>query len=171
LVPLTVTSIVQSIQYLTSILTTTVTSYTSTSTSTNTIPTVTTVVLVPYSVTSTEQSTQYLTSILTTTVTSYTSTTTSTSTSVVYTTVTVSPGGAGAVASSPLAYLGLVSLLAVTVGRRATAGKGRRIRHVTSHRGLLIASSLRSLSPHFVNRRDTILSRPMSLMEGRCSSN
>ena len=118
LVPSTVTSTVQSTQYLTSILTTTVTSYTSTWTSTSTIPTVTTVVLLPSTVTSTIQSTQFLTSTATTTVTSYTATTTSTSTSVVYTTVTASPGGAGpagAGASSPLAYLGFISVLAVAV--------------------------------------------------------
>jgi len=130
LVASTVTSIVQSIQYLTSILSTTLTSYTSTLTSTSTIPTVTTVVLLPSTVTSTIQSTQYLASFLTTTVTSYTSTTTSTSTSVVYTTVTASPGGAGpagAGASSPLAYFGFLSLLAVGVGHRVTAGKGWKI--------------------------------------------
>jgi hypothetical protein len=132
LVPLTVTSTIQSTQYQTSILTTTVTSYTSTQTSTSTIPTVTTVVLFPSTVTSTIQSTQFLTSIATTTVTSYTATTTSTSTSVVYTTVTASPGGAGAGASSPLAYLGFLSLLAVMVGRRITAGKGGRILRVRS---------------------------------------
>ena len=170
LVPTTVTSTVQSTQYLTSILTTTVTSYTSTWTSTSTIPTVTTVVLLPSTVTSTIQGTQYLTSILTTTVTSYTSTTTSTSTSMVYTTVTASPGGAGAGESSPLAYLGFISLLAVTVGHRVTAGKSWRVRRVISHRGLLTASALRSLSPHFVDLRDTILSRPKSLVERRCSS-
>ena len=132
LVPITVTSTVQSIQYLTSVLTTTVTSYTSTQTSTSTIPTVTTVVLVPLTVTSTIQSIEFVTSVLTTTETSYTATTTSTSTSVVYTTVTVSPGGAGAGASSPLGYLGFLSLLAVAVGRRVTAGKGLRIPKVRS---------------------------------------
>jgi len=118
LVPSSVTSTVQSTQLLTSILTTTVTSYTSTETLTSTIPTVTTVVLLLSTVTSTTQGTQYLTSILTTTVTNYTATTTSTSTSVVYTTVTASPGGAGpagAGASSPLAYLGFISVLAVAV--------------------------------------------------------
>ena len=128
LLPLTVTSTAQSTQYLTSTLTTTVTSYTSTETSTSTIPTLTTVVLVPSTVTSTVQSTQYLSSTLTTTVTSYTDTTTSTSASVVYTTVTVNPTGAGAgVSSSPLVYLGFLSLLAVTVGHRVTATNGWRI--------------------------------------------
>jgi xyloglucan-specific exo-beta-1,4-glucanase len=126
LVPSTVTSTVQSTQYHTSILTTTVTSYTSTSTLTSTIPTVTTVVLVPSTATSTVQSTQYLTSTTTTTTTSYTSTTTSTSTSVVYTTVTTTPGGAAA-SSSPFAYLGFVSLLAVAVGGRITVSEGRRV--------------------------------------------
>jgi hypothetical protein len=215
LVPLAVTSMVQGIQYLTSILTTTVTSYTATQTSTSVIRTVTTVALVPVTVTSTIQNVQYLTSILTTTVTSYTGTEASTSTIVVPTTVTVGPSTstvqttqvltstgtttvtgyatttvtsytatstststsvvyttvtnlAGAGVSNPLAYLGFISLLAVMVGRRVTAGKGYRIRHVTSHRGPLTASYLRSLSPHFVDNRDTILSRPMSLMEGRC---
>ena len=126
LVPSSVTSTVQSTQLLTSILTTTITNYTSTWTSTSTIPTVTTVVLLPSTVTSTTQGTQYLTSILTTTVTNYTSTTTSTSTSVVYTTVTASPGGAEADASSPLAYLGFISLLAITAGHRVTAGRSWR---------------------------------------------
>jgi M6 family metalloprotease-like protein len=130
LVPNTVTSTVQSTQYLTSVLTTTVTSYTSTTTSTSTIPT--TVALVPLTATSTIQNIEFVTSVLTTTETSYTATTTSTSTSVVYTTVTVSPGGAGAGASSPLAYLGFLSLLAVAVGRRVTAGKGLRIPKVRS---------------------------------------
>jgi hypothetical protein len=88
------------------------------------------------------------------TVTSYTGTETSTSTRVVYTTVTKS--GAGAAASSPLAYLGFLSLLGITVGRRVTASKAKRVRHVTSHRELLSPSCLRSLSPHFVDHRDTI---------------
>jgi len=125
LLPLTVTSTAQSTQYLTSTLTTTVTSYTSTETSTSTIPTLTTVVLVPSTSTSTVQSTQYLTSILTTTETSYTSTTTSTSTIVVYTTVTEL--GTGAAASSPLTYLGFLSLFAVTVGCSITSKEGWRI--------------------------------------------
>ena len=130
LVPLTMTSTAQSTQYLTSILTTTVTSYTSTETSTSTIPALTTVIMVPSSVTSTVQNTQLLTSILTTTVTSYTATTTSTSTSVVYTTVTEFQAGAGA--SNPLAYLGFISLLAITLGDRIAAGKGWRIPKVRS---------------------------------------
>jgi hypothetical protein len=83
--------------------------------------------LVPFTTTSTALSTEYLSSTETTTVTSYTSTTTSTSTGVVYTTVTVSQGGAGADASSPLAYLGFISLLAITAGHRVTAGRSWRI--------------------------------------------
>lgn len=89
LVPLTVTSTIQSVQYLTSILTTTVTNYTAAQTSTSTIPTVTTVVLLPLIMTSMAENIQYLTSILTTTVTNYTATEISTSTVVVPTTVTV----------------------------------------------------------------------------------
>ena len=111
----------------------TFTSYTSTTTSTSTIPAVTTVVLVPLSMTSTVQSTQFLTSFVTTTVTSYASTTTSTSTTVVYTTVTLL--GAAAASSSPLAYVGLISLLAAMVGHRVTASKGRRIPRVESRLG------------------------------------
>ena len=91
LVPLTVTSIVQSIEYLTSILSTTVTSYTDTQASTSTIVVPTTVVLVPSTVTSTALSTQFLTSTRATTVTSYTSTETSTSTILVPTTVVLVP--------------------------------------------------------------------------------
>ena len=130
LVPFTVTSTAESTQYLTSTRTTTVTSYTGTETST--IPTVTTVALLPQTMTSTVQSTQSLTSTTTRTVTSYTATTTSTSTSVVYTTVAASPGGAGAGASSPLAYIGFISLLAITLGDRVTAGKRWRIPKVRS---------------------------------------
>ncbi|MGB9023588.1 MAG: matrixin family metalloprotease [Candidatus Bathyarchaeia archaeon] len=140
LVASTVTSIVQSIQYLTSILSTTVTSYTGTQTSTSTVVVPTTVVLVPFTTTSTALSTEYLSSTETTTVTSYTSTTTSTSTSVVYTTVTVSQGGAGADASSPLAYLGFMSLLAITVGHTVTADRSWRIPRSSSgehHQGYL----------------------------------
>jgi hypothetical protein len=91
-------------------------------TSTSTIPT--SVALVPLTVTSTVQSTQLLTSTLTTTATSYTATQTSTSTSVIYATVTEL--GTGAVASSPLTYLGFLSLLALTVGHTVT-DKGWRI--------------------------------------------
>jgi hypothetical protein len=91
LLPLTVTSTIQSVQYLTSILTTTVTNYTAAQTSTTTIPTVTTVVLLPLIMTSMAQTIQYLTSILTTTMTSYTATEISTSTVVVPTTVTMGP--------------------------------------------------------------------------------
>jgi len=130
LVPLTITSVVQSIQYLTSILATTITSYTGTWTSTSTILVPTTVVLVPLTTTSTVQNTQFLTSTATTTVTSYTATTTSTSTSVVHTTVT--QAGAGAGPSSSLAYLSFISLLAITAGGRVTARKDWRIPKVRS---------------------------------------
>ena len=127
LVPSTVTSTAQSTQFLTSTSATTVTNYTSTETSTSTILVPTTIVLVPLTATSTDQSTRYLTSTSTTTVTNYTNTSTSTSTSVVYTTVTVSQGGAGADVSSPLAYLGFISLLAITAGHRVTAGRSWRL--------------------------------------------
>jgi len=139
LLPLTMTSTVQNTQYLTSILTTTVTSYAGTQTSTSTVVVPTTVVLVPSTVTSTVLSTQYLTSTLNTTVTSYTSTTTSTNTTVVYTTLTVSPGGAvvpvAAASSGSLAYLGFISLLAVTVGQAPTGSKGRKILRIRSLMG------------------------------------
>jgi hypothetical protein len=132
LVPSTVATTVQSTQLQTSILTTTVTSYTGTETSTSTIVVPTTVTLAPLAATSTVQTTQALTSTGTTTVTGYTITTltrytgteTSTSTNVVYTTVTSSASHG---APSPLAYLGFISLLAVTVGHRVTVGKGRSI--------------------------------------------
>jgi len=130
LVPLTATSTEQSTQYLTSTATTTVTIYTDTQTVTSTIPAVTTVVLLPSTVTSTTQGTQYLTSVLTTTVTNYTSTTTSTSTSVVYSTVTASPGGAGpagAGAFSSMAYPAFMTVLAITIGHRVTAGRPKRV--------------------------------------------
>jgi hypothetical protein len=87
---------------------------------------------------------------------------------VVYTTLT---SLAGAAASSPLAYLSFVSLFAVTVGQRVTTSKGRRVRQVALRLGLLTTFSLRSLSPCFVDYCDTILSRLMSLVEGRWSSN
>ena len=128
LVPSTTTATAQSTEYLTSMVTTTVTSYTSTLTST--VPTVTTVGLVPLTVGSTVQSTEYQTSTAISTVTSYTSTTTSTSTSVVYTTVTEFQADAGA--SNPLAYLGFISLLAVAVGDRVTAGNRWSIPKVRS---------------------------------------
>lgn len=127
LVPSTVTSIAQNTQFLTSTTATTVTNYTSTKTSTSTILIPTTIVLVPLTATSTIGSTQYLTSTSTTTVTNYTNTSTSTSTSVVYTTVTLSQGGAGANASTPLAYLGFVSVLAIMASHGVTAGKSWRI--------------------------------------------
>jgi hypothetical protein len=127
LVPSTVTSTAQSTQFLTSTTATTVTNYTSTETSTSTILVPTTIVLVPLTATSTIESIQYLTSTSTTTVTNYTNTSTSTSTSVVYTTVTVSQGGAGADASSPLAYLGFMSVLAIMASHGVTAGRSWRI--------------------------------------------
>jgi hypothetical protein len=131
-VPLTVTSTVQSTQLLASILTTTVTSYTGTETSVSTILVPTTVTLGPLALTSAAQTTQVLTSTGTTTVigyttmtvTRYTRTQTSTSTSVVFTTVASLAGRATA---SPLTYLGFISLLAITVAHRVTAGKSRSI--------------------------------------------
>jgi hypothetical protein len=116
----------------------------------------------------TSTATKTVTSYRTTTVTSYISTSTSTGTSVVYTTLT---SLAGAAAPSSLAYFGFVSLFAVTVGQRVTGGQGRRTRRSASFRGVLATFSLRSLSPHFIDYCDTILSRLISLMEGRCSSN
>jgi len=102
LVPLTVSSVAQSIQYVTSILTTTVTSYTGTEMSTSTIVVPTTVTLAPSVATSTVQTTQVVTSTgttaitdyTTTTLTSYTGTERSTSTIVVPTTVTLAPSAA-----------------------------------------------------------------------------
>jgi hypothetical protein len=180
--PSTSTSIVQTTEALTETgattvtgyTTTTVTRYTGTQTSTSTIVVPTTVVVGPSVSTSTVQTTQVLpstgtttvTGYTTTTATNYTATTTSTGTSTVYTTVT---NLTGAPLSNPLSYVGFISLLAVAVGHVGAAEKGWRIRHVTSRRGLLKASYLRSLSPHFVRRRDTILSRPMSPIGGRCS--
>ena len=129
----TVTSVVQNIQYPTSILTKTVTSYTGTQASTSTIVVPTTVTVGLSTMTTTVQTTQVLSSTgsttvagyTTTTLTSYTATTTSTSTSVVYTTVT--KAGASAPTSSPLAFLGFLSLLAITVGHTFTGRKSRRI--------------------------------------------
>jgi len=149
LVPLTATSTDQSVQYLTSTATTTVTSYTDTQVATSTIPTVTTVVLLPSTATSTIESTRYLTSTSTTTVTNYTNTSTSTSTSVVYTTVTLSQGGAGADASSPLAYLGFISLLAITAGHGVTASRSWRIPRSSygeHHQGYLMDKRTRRAS-------------------------
>ena len=158
--PSTMTATAQTTQVLTSTGTTTVTGYTTTtvtsyigtSTSTSTIV-VPTTVAVAFSTstpivqttevlpaTSTVQIMQVLTSTgtttvtgyTTTTVTSYTGTSTSTSTSVVYTTVA---SLAGSAASSPLAYLGFISLLAIAAGQRAVAGRSRKIPHMPSHRG------------------------------------
>lgn len=143
LVPLTMTAAVQNIQYLTSILTTTMTTYTGTQTSTSTVVVPTTVTMAPSTITSVIQTTQVLTSTGTTTaaghtittVTSYTATSTSTSTRVVYTTVTTL---ASAEASNPLAYLGFLSLLAVTVGTVTTRKEQRiqKVRSVTEGRWL-----------------------------------
>jgi hypothetical protein len=110
--------------------------------------------------------TKIVTSYTTATVTSYTGTSTSTSTRVVYTTLTTL---ASAAASSPLAYLSFVSLFAVSVGQKVTAGKSRSTRSVTSLRGLLTVFSLHSLSPNFGDHCDTILSRLISLIGRRCS--
>lgn len=126
--PSTVTETVESTQVLTSTNTSTVTSYTTTTatsytgteTVTSNVPAVTTVVLVPQTVTATVPGTQLVTSTTATTTTSYADTSTSTITSLVYTTVTASGGGG---ASSPLMYLGFLSLLAVTVGHKVAAGK------------------------------------------------
>jgi hypothetical protein len=131
LVPFTATSTVQNTQYVTSILATTMTSYTGTQALTSTVVVPTTVTLAPLAVTSTAQTGQVQTSTGTTTetkyttmtITSYTGTSTSASTTVIYTTVTRL---ASAGVSSPLTYLGFLSLFAVTVGRVMT-GKGRRV--------------------------------------------
>jgi len=132
--PSAMTSTVQTTQFVTSTgtmtvtgyRTTTVTSYVGTVTSTSTVVVPASVTTGPSASTLTVQTTQVLTSTGTTTmtghttrtVTSYTGTETSTSTSVVYTTVT-SLASAGT--SSPLVYIGFLSLLGVTVGRRVTA--------------------------------------------------
>ena len=112
--------------------TTTVTSYTGTETSMSTIVVPVTVTLAPLA--STVQTTQVQTSTgtttvtgyTTTTVTSYTTTTTSIGTSVVYTTVSKS-AAAVALISSPLIYVGFLSLLGVAVAHRGTARKASRI--------------------------------------------
>ena len=199
LVPLTVSSVAQSIQYVTSILTTTVTSYTGTETSTSTIAVPTTVTLASSVATSTVQTTQVVTSTgttaitgyTTTTLTSYTGTGRSTTTIVVPTTVTLGPSAAASTAqikqvqtstgtttetkyttmtttsytgtstststrvvyttvtrlasagvSSPLTYLGFISLLAVTFGR-AMIGKGWKIPKVRSWTGRRCSDNLR----------------------------
>ena len=136
------TSTLQTTQFLTSTGTTTVTAYTTarltsyvgTQTSTSTIVVPATVTAAGSASTLTVQTTQVLTTTGTTTVTaytttrpsSYTATTTSTSTSVVYTTVS-KMGAAAAVTSSPLTYVGLLSLLGVAVAHRCTARKAWRI--------------------------------------------
>jgi hypothetical protein len=136
LAPFTTTLAVQNTQYVTPVLTTTVTSYTGTQALTSTVVVPTTVTLAPLAATSSVQARQVQTSTGTTTETKYTTvattvytgTLTSTSTRVVYTTVTRL---ASAGVSSPLAYLGFISLLAVTFGR-AMIGKGWKIPKVRS---------------------------------------
>ncbi len=128
LVPLTVASTVESTQILASTLTTTVTSYTGTEALTSTVVVPTTVTLAPSAATSTARTTQVQTSTGTTTETKYTTvattvytgTLTSTSTRVVYTTVTRL---ASAGVSSPLTYLGFISLLAFTIGHKVAAAR------------------------------------------------
>lgn len=118
--------------------TTTVTSYTGTQTSTSTIVVPATVTIGASPATLTVQHTQFListatamvTGYTTTTVTSHTATQTSTSTRVVYTTVTTL---ASAIASSPLVYLGFLSLLSVTAGRRVKVRKAWRIPKAHDH--------------------------------------
>jgi len=134
LVPLTTTLAVRNTQYVTSVLTTTVTSYTGTQALTSTVVVPTTVTLAPLAATSSVQARQVQTLTGTTTETKYTTvattvytgTLTSTSTRVVYTTVTRL---ASAGASSPLTYLGFISLLGVTFGR-VMVGKGLKISKV-----------------------------------------
>jgi hypothetical protein len=172
---LTLISTAQGTQFLTSILTMTVTSYTATQISTSTIVVPATVIVGSSRMTTTAQTTQVLTSTgtttvtgyTTTTVTSYTSTSTSRSTSVVYTTVA---SLAGAAASSPLAYLGFISLVAVAASQRAVAGRSRRIPQVPSHRRPFTVSSLRSLPTRLVHVRHcyTILIRTIPLLDRRC---
>ena len=131
LVPFTTTLAVQNTQYVTPVLTTTVTSYTGTQALTSTIVVPTTITLAPLAATSTARTTQVQTSTGTTTetryatmtTTSYTDTSASTSARVVYTTST-SLASAGV--SSPLTYLGFMSLLAVTFVR-VMVGKGMKI--------------------------------------------
>lgn len=146
--PSTSTSTVQTTQVLTSAgtatvtgyTTTTVTSYTGTQTSTSTIVVPTTVTVGGSAATLAVQSTPVLAATVTTTViayttttlTSYTATTTSTSTNTVYTTVT-KLGTAAAGASSPLTYIGFLSLLGVTAGRRVKTRKSWRIPKVHDH--------------------------------------
>jgi hypothetical protein len=176
LFPLVVTSTAQSTQYLTLVDTTTVTTYTGTSVITSTVVVPETVTVGMPTPTTTVQTTEVLTSTgsttvteyTTTTSTSYTATTSSTSTAVVYTTVT---SLAGAAVSNPSAYLGFISLFAVTIGHRTITGKTRRIRHAFSRHAPSRASLAHSLSPHLAGHRDTLLSRLESLMEGRWSSN
>jgi hypothetical protein len=168
--PSPATSTAQTIQVLTATGTTTVTgyrtmtvtSYTGTQTLTSTIVVPATGTTAPPALTSTVRTTQVLTSTRTTrmtayttkTVTSYTGTQTLTSTKVV-----TKP----AAASTHLAYLGFLSLFAVTVGQMATArSKGWRIRKRASHLKISTVSTPSSLSLHFVDDRNMIPSRLMS---------
>ena len=73
-----------------------------------------------------------------------------------------------AAASTHLTYLGFLSLFAVTVGQIATDGsRGWRIRKKASNLKISTVSTLRSLSLHFVDDRDMILSRLMSPIQRR----
>jgi hypothetical protein len=139
LVPFTTALTVQDTQYVTSVLATTVTSYTGTQALTSTVVVPTTFTLAPLPTTSSVQTTQVQTSTRTTTeskyttvaTTIYTGTLTATSTRVVYTTATRL---ASAGVSTPLAYLGFISLLGVTFGR-VMVGKGWKIPKVRSWTG------------------------------------
>jgi hypothetical protein len=141
LVPLTVPSVEQSIQYVTSILTTTVTSYTGTETSTSTIVVPTTVTLAPSVVTSTVQTTQVVTSTgttaitgyTTTTLTSYTGTERSTSTIVFPTTVTL----------APLAATSTAQARQVQTSTRTTTETKYTTITTTSYTGTLTSTSTR----------------------------
>ncbi|MGA2237697.1 MAG: CARDB domain-containing protein [Candidatus Bathyarchaeia archaeon] len=173
--PSLATSTGQTIQVLTATGTTTVTgyrtmtftSYTGTQTLTSTIMVPATGTTGPPALTSTGQTTKVLTSTRTTTVTSYTTTTLTSYTgtrTMTSTNVVTRP----AAASTHLTYLGFLSLFAVTVGQMATVGsKGWRIRKRASNLKISTVSTLRSLSLHFVDSRDMILSRLMSPIRRR----
>lgn len=173
--PSPATSTGQTIQVLTATGTTTVTgyrtmtftSYTGTQTFTSTIMIPATGTTGPPALTSIGQTTKVLTSTGTTTVTSYTTTTLTSYTgtrTMTSTNVVTKP----AAASTHLAFLGFLSLFGVTVGQMATVGsKGWRIRKRASHRKISTVSTLRSLSLHFVDSRDMILSRLMSPIRRR----
>lgn len=145
----------------------TVTSYTGTQTLTSTVVVPATGTTGPPALTSTGQTTQVLTSTRTTTVTSYTTTTLTSYTrtrTLTSTKVVTRP----AAASTHLTYLGFLSLFAVTAGQMATAGsKGWRIRKRIAHLKISTVHTLRSLSLHFVDDRDMILSRLISPIQRR----